>query len=94
MTKVLLLSLISTILLAQTHNIDVIERNNLEIGTWVKESKINKTSIFIDRHIKENLNILAENVNLDNASEADILKYFSSSKTGKFISRYKQLQPK
>jgi len=94
MTKILLLSFISTILLAQTHNNEVLERNNLEIGAWIKESEINKTSIFIDRHIKENLNVIAKNVNLDNASEADILEYFLSSKTGKFISRYKQLQPK
>jgi len=80
MNKVLITLLMGTFLFAQTNNIYIVKKHQKETG-----------DLIIKKDSDDTLCILAENPNLDNATEKNIWKYFLSSKTAKFVSRYKQL---
>jgi len=72
MIKTILFLLLSTILFAQNSNVTV--------------DKNSKSNQFIQRHINQNLNILSNNPKFADSSKAEIVSYFSTTKTAKFIS--------
>jgi len=77
MLQIFSLLLLSTMLFAQNSNLEL-------------SDKTSKSSEFINRHIQKNLDILSEHPNFKNATETQICDYFLSSKTGKFIARYRK----
>jgi len=76
MLKTILFLFLSTLLFAQNVNFSLRENT--------------KTDQFIQRHIDQNLNILTNNPKFAEASKAEIIDYFSTTKTAKFISRYQK----
>ena len=93
MLKYLLPLLVGTLLFSEYKNIEIIEKHRLKIVSCLTEEDISKSDEFIKRDIDKTFNTLANNPNLDNATEADIWKFFLSNKTNKFIAKYKQLHP-
>jgi len=60
---------------------------NANIKDVSSSSKLNK---FINRHIQQNLNILINNPRFMNSSKAEVLDFFATTKTAKFIGRHKK----
>jgi len=93
MNKMLIALFILILIFTQISANELINKHSLEVGSWLEKDNMTKSDKFIKRHINETMVILSKNPNLDNASETDIWNYFLSSKTAKFISKYRQLQP-
>jgi len=77
MLQTVTILLLSTMLFAQNSNLKQVD-------------KISKLDEFINRHIKKNLDILSHNPDFQDSTEVDLYNYFLSSKTGKFIARYRK----
>jgi len=93
MIKIMVSLLLGTLLLAQQEKADVINKHPLEVGEWGKIDNNTRSDRFIKRHIDKTLEILVKNPNLEGASENDIWNYFLSTKTAKFMTRFKQQTP-
>jgi len=74
MIKTALFLLVGTFLFSQTTNGMIIEQHTLEVGNWITESEVSKSD-----NLNES-NVIPRNANLKSATEADIWKYFLSTK--------------
>jgi len=79
MIKIFLFLLFGTLLFGQIVSNVVIEKHPLEVGNWVNKYK--ESSKLLKKPLKNSLNNLRYNPNLEHATENDIWKYFLSSKT-------------
>jgi len=78
MIKIFLFLLFGTLLFGQIVGNVVIEKHPLEVGSWV--SKYKESSKLLKKPLKNSLNHIPYNPNLEYATESDIWKYFLSSK--------------